>query len=100
LGRAKHNAYIYVNQKDKIMKYVLTTTKNIYEECCGSKALRHKKGAKVSMSEKHFNELKENGTVELLSGIREYVSIAKYKLSDFKSEVVIEENITRTIQLH
>ena len=50
------------------MKYILTTNKNIYEDCYNVKALRHKKGHKVSMSEKYFNELKEKGSVELISG--------------------------------
>jgi DNA-binding transcriptional regulator YhcF (GntR family) len=81
------------------MKYILTTNKDIYEECCGSTALRHKKGGKVSMSEKLFNELKETGAVELTSGFREYVSTAKYKLSDFESEVTIEKQINQKIKL-
>jgi DNA-binding transcriptional regulator YhcF (GntR family) len=82
------------------MKYILTTNKDIYEVCCGSTALRHKKGTKVSISEKSFNELKEKGTIELLSGFREYVSTAKYELSDFESEVTIEKQINQKIKLY
>ena len=66
------------------MRYILTTNKNIYEECYGVKALRHKKGTKVMMSEKYFNELKEKGTVEIIVGMGEYMSIQNYKLSDFE----------------
>jgi len=81
------------------MKYILTTNKDIYEDCYGSKALRHKKGSKVSMSEKYFNELKENGSVELMSGFGEYISTAKYALSDFESEVTVEKQINQKIKL-
>ena len=42
------------------MQYILTTTKTIYEECNGIKALRHKKGTKVFMSEKYFNVMFAN----------------------------------------
>ena len=82
------------------MKYILTTNKDIYEDCYGVKALRHTKGNKVSMSEKYFNELKQNGTVELVSGFGEYISIAKYELSDFQSDVNLEKNINQKIKLY
>jgi hypothetical protein len=81
------------------MKYILTTAKNIYEKCYGVKALRHKKGTKISMSEKYFNELKENGSVELILGFGEYISTTKYKLSDFESEVTVEKQINQKIKL-
>ena len=82
------------------MKYILTTNKDIYEDCYGSKALRHKKGSKISMSEKYYNELKQNGTVELISGFGEYISTSKYKLSDFESDVNLEKSINQKIKLY
>jgi hypothetical protein len=81
------------------MKYILTTTKNVYEECNGVKALRHKKGTKVFMSEKYFNELKEKGTVEIIVGIGEYMSIQNYKLSDFESKGSVTVTNTYEIKL-
>jgi hypothetical protein len=81
------------------MQYILTTTKTIYEECNGVKAVRHKKGTKVFMSEKYFNELKNNGTVEIIVGMGEYMSIQKYKLSDFESKGNVKVTNTYEIKL-
>ena len=81
------------------MQYKLTTTKTIYEECNGVKAVRHRKGTNVMMSEKYFNELKEKGTVEIIVGRGEYMSIQNYKLSDFESKGSVTVTNTYEIKL-
>jgi hypothetical protein len=81
------------------LQYILTTTKTIYEECNGVKAIRHRKGTKVFMGEKYFNELKEKGTVEIIVGRGEYMSIQNYKLSDFESKGSIKVTNTYEIKL-